>query len=89
MKNARHTDDPRPMDSECSCAACRSYSRAYLSHLIRSGEILGPMLLTEHNLTYYQDLMAGLREAISQKKLSEFVEKFHETRALGDIEPID
>lgn len=89
MKNARHTDDPRPMDSECSCAACRSYSRAYLSHLIRSGEILGPMLLTEHNLTYYQDLMAGLREAISQKKLSEFVEKFHETRSLGDIEPID
>lgn len=87
MKNARHIDDPRPMDSECGCSACRSYSRAYIAHLIRSGEILGPMLLTEHNLTYYQDLMAGLREAISQKKLSEFVEKFHESRALGDIEP--
>lgn len=89
MKNARHIDDPRPMDSECGCAGCRHYSRAYLSHLIRSGEILGPMLLTEHNLTYYQDLMAGLREAISQQKLSEFVEKFHETRALGDIETIN
>ena len=89
MKNARHIDDPRPMDSECGCAGCRHYSRAYLSHLIRSGEILGPMLLTEHNLTYYQDLMAGLREAISQQKLSEFVEKFHETRTLGDIEPIN
>jgi queuine tRNA-ribosyltransferase len=89
MKNARHTDDPRPMDSECNCSACQSYSRAYISHLIRSDEILGPMLLTEHNLTYYQDLMAGLRGAISQKKLSDFVEKFHETRALGDIEPID
>lgn len=88
MKNARHTDDPRPMDSECKCSACRSYSRAYISHLIRSGEILGPMLLTEHNLTYYQDLMAGLRNAIAQKKLTEFVEKFHETRALGDIDPV-
>jgi len=89
MKNARHTDDPRPMDSECNCSACQSYSRAYISHLIRSGEILGPMLLTEHNLTYYQDLMAGLRGAISKKKLSDFVEKIHETRALGDIETID
>ncbi|MCC3860105.1 tRNA guanosine(34) transglycosylase Tgt [Pseudemcibacter aquimaris] len=88
MKNARHTDDPRPIDAECKCSACRNYSRAYISHLIRSGEILGPMLLTEHNLTYYQDLMAGMREAISQKKLSEFVEKFHENRALGDIDAV-
>lgn len=88
MKNSRHIDDPRPMDSECKCPACRNYSRAYISHLIRSGEILGPMLMTEHNLTYYQDLMAGLRDAISQKSLGVFVEKFHETRAQGDIDEI-
>ncbi len=88
MKNARHTDDPRPIDEECTCSACQSYSRAYISHLIRAGEILGPMLLTEHNLTYYQDLMSGLREAIAAKKLSEFVTAFHEKRAMGDIDPI-
>ncbi|MBL4603334.1 MAG: tRNA guanosine(34) transglycosylase Tgt [Emcibacteraceae bacterium] len=88
MKNARHIDDPRPIDAECKCSACVNYSRAYIAHLIRSGEILGPMLMTEHNLTYYQDLMAGLRDAISQKQLVKFVEIFHKTRALGDIEPI-
>ena len=88
MKNNRHIDDPRPLDSECSCSACQNYSRAYIADLIRSGEILGLMLMTEHNLTYYQDLMAGLRDAISQKKLSKFVENFHEMRQQGDIEPL-
>mgnify|MGYP000327241223 FL=1 len=88
MKNSRHIDDPRPMDSDCKCSACQHYSRAYISHLIRSGEILGPMLMTEHNLTYYQDLMVDLRDAISHKSLGIFVEKFHETRAQGDIEEI-
>lgn len=88
MKNSRHTDDPRPIDAECGCAACRDYSRAYISHLIRAGEILGPMLLTEHNLTYYQDLMAGLREAISARKLDDFVSRFHAKRGLGDIDPV-
>ena len=88
MKNARHIDDPRPIDADCACSACQNYSRAYISHLIRSGEILGPMLMTEHNLTYYQDLMAGLRAAISQKTLSNFVEKFHQQRAKGDIDEI-
>ena len=88
MKNARHVDDPRPLDEDCSCSACHSYSRAYLSHLFRSGEILGLMLLTEHNLTYYQDLMAGLREAIAAQKLQIFVKNFHEKRAMGDIEPL-
>ncbi|PCJ34118.1 MAG: tRNA guanosine(34) transglycosylase Tgt, partial [Alphaproteobacteria bacterium] len=87
MKNARHTDDPRPLDENCSCPACQNYSRAYLSHLFRSDEILGLMLLTEHNLTYFQDLMAGLRVAISAKKLQNFVKEFHEVRALGDIDP--
>ena len=88
MKNSRHIDDPRPIDEDCHCPACTHYSRAYVSHLIRSGEILGPMLLTEHNLTYYQDLMAGLRDAISRKSLTEFTSDFHQRRAEGDIEQI-
>ncbi|HRW28781.1 MAG TPA: tRNA guanosine(34) transglycosylase Tgt [Emcibacteraceae bacterium] len=88
MKNSRHTDDPRPIDADCQCSACRHYSRAYISHLIRSGEILGPMLMTEHNLTYYQDLMAGLRDAITKKSLKKFVDEFHKTRELGDIEEL-
>ncbi|MGB1027662.1 MAG: tRNA guanosine(34) transglycosylase Tgt, partial [Rhodospirillaceae bacterium] len=66
LRNARHKDDPRPLDAECSCPACTSYSRAYLHHLIKAEEMLGPMLLTAHNLQYYQDLMAGLRSAIAE-----------------------
>lgn len=88
MKNARHTDDPRPLDQECECSACKNYSRAYISHLIRSGEILGPMLMTEHNLKYYQDLMADLRAAISNSTLLQYVKNFHEMRARGDIEAL-
>ncbi len=88
MKNSRHIDDPRPIDAHCGCSACKDYSRAYISHLIRSGEILGPMLLTEHNLTYYQDLMAGLRGAISAKSLDDFVDEFHKTRARGDVDAL-
>ena len=88
MKNARHVDDPRPIDDQCGCDACQNYSRAYMAHLIRSNEVLGAMLLTEHNLTYYQDLMSGLRDAISAGQLTEFVEKFHALRAEGDIEEI-
>lgn len=88
MKNSRHIDDPRPIDEECHCSACRSYSRAYVSHLIRAGEILGPMLLTEHNLTYYQDLMAGLRAAITAKTLKDFVSDFRDKYTMGDIDPI-
>ena len=64
IKNARHQDDPRPLDEACSCPACRNYSRAYLHHLFKAGEMLGPMLLTWHNIQYYQDLMAELRVAI-------------------------
>jgi len=88
MKNARHVDDPRPIDEACSCAACSHYSRAYISHLFRGGELLGPMLLTEHNLTYYQDLMSGLRRSIAGQKLQIFVKNFHEKRAVGDIEAL-
>ena len=88
MRNARHMDDPRPLDEHCTCPACRSYSRAYLHHVLRSQEIIASMLLTWHNLHYYQELMAGLRGAISEGKLAGFVAAFHAQRAEGDIEPI-
>ncbi len=88
MKNARHRDDPRPLDEACTCPACSSYSRAYLHHVVRSQEIIGSMLLTWHNLHYYQELMAGLRAAIADGTLDSFVAAFHELRAEGDIERI-
>ena len=65
LRNAKHADDPAPLDAGCSCPACRSYSRAYLRHLVKAEEILGMMLLTWHNLQFYQDLMTALREAIA------------------------
>ncbi|MDP3340046.1 tRNA guanosine(34) transglycosylase Tgt [Frigidibacter sp.] len=88
MRNARHMDDPRPLDEHCTCPACRSYSRAYLHHVLRSQEIIASMLLTWHNLHYYQELMAGLRGAISEGNLAGFVAAFHAQRAEGDIEPL-
>ncbi len=88
IKNARHQDDPRPIDEACPCPACRSYSRAYLHHVFRSQEIIASMLLTWHNLQYYQDLMAGIRAAIEAGGFAAFVEDFHATRAQGDIEPV-
>jgi queuine tRNA-ribosyltransferase len=88
IRNARHLDDPRPLDGECGCPACRNYSRAYLHHLFRAEEVLGLMLLTWHNLQYYQDVMRGLREAIAEKRTEAFAAEFHRRQALGDIEPI-
>jgi len=88
LRNARHKDDPRPLDSQCTCPTCRNYSRAYLNHVIKTGEIIGSMLLTWHNLHYYQMLMKGLREAISNQSLSKFIEDFHAMRKVGDIEEI-
>ena len=88
MRNARHKDDPRPLDEACACPACRNYSRAYLHHVIKADEIIGSMLLTWHNLRYYQDLMAGMREAIAAGTLAAFVADFHAGRAQGDIEPL-
>lgn len=74
MRNARHQDDKSPIDSACSCPACRNYSRGYIHHLFRAQEILGAMLLTWHNLTYYQDLMKGIRQAIKEDRLAEFAQ---------------
>ncbi|MCA0272762.1 MAG: tRNA guanosine(34) transglycosylase Tgt [Proteobacteria bacterium] len=88
IKNARHQDDPRPLDEACTCPACRNYSRAYLHHVMRAGEIIASMLLTWHNLHYYQELMQGLRDAIAANRLSAFVSDFHAVRAAGDIEPL-
>ena len=86
MKNARHKDDDRPIDATCGCPACSQYSRAYVHHLIKAGEILGAMLLTWHNLQFYQDLMAGLRAAIAAGDLSRFSDDFRNNYARGDIE---
>jgi queuine tRNA-ribosyltransferase len=88
IKNARHQDDPRPLDEGCTCPACRTYSRAYLHHVFKSGEIISSMLMTWHNLHYYQELMAGLRGAIAAGRLAAFVAEFHAMRAEGDIEPL-
>jgi queuine tRNA-ribosyltransferase len=72
LRNARHADDPAPLDPNCHCPACTGYSRAYLHHLVKAGEILAAMLLTTHNLTYYADLMTAMREAIVQGRLAGF-----------------
>ena len=85
MRNARHKDDPRPIDEKCLCPACKSYSRAYIRHLVMASEILGNMLLTWHNLTYYQELMAGMRGALEQGQFDDFVAAFDAEQALGDI----
>lgn len=70
MRNARHADDPGPIDPVCGCPACARHSRAYLHHLLKAEEMLGPMLLTWHNIHYYQDLMRGLRIAISEGRFA-------------------
>ncbi len=88
IKNARHQNDPRPLDEGCGCPACSRYSRAYLHHVFRSGEIISSMLLTWHNLHYYQDLMAAMREAIAEGRFASFEAGFHAARAAGDIEPV-
>jgi len=88
LRNARHAGDPRPLDEACACPACRGYSRAYLHHVVRSGEMIAGMLLTWHNLHYYQELMAGLRAAIAAERFGAFEGEFHGLRAEGDIEPV-
>jgi queuine tRNA-ribosyltransferase len=76
LRNACHAEDPRPLDESLECPASRDYSRAYLHHLVRTGEILGAMLLTWHNLAYYQALMAGMRRAIAAGTFAEFARAF-------------
>ena len=88
IKNARHQDDPRPLDEACSCPACSNYSRAYLHHVFRSQEIISSMLLTWHNLHYFQEIMQQMRAAIAVDDFAGFERQFHAERALGDIEPV-
>lgn len=88
IKNARHMDDPRPLDEACTCPACRSYSRAYLHHVFKAQEMISGMLLTWHNLHYYQELMAGMREAIGAGRFAAWEADFHAQRAEGDIAPL-
>ncbi|MEO0819308.1 MAG: tRNA guanosine(34) transglycosylase Tgt [Pseudomonadota bacterium] len=85
LRNARHRDDPRPLDPDCTCPCCTGYSRAYLHHAHRSGEIIASMLLTWHNLHFYQEMMAGLRRAIAEGRLAEHAEAFRRQRASGDL----
>ncbi|HMF67742.1 MAG TPA: tRNA guanosine(34) transglycosylase Tgt [Phyllobacterium sp.] len=85
LRNARHADDPRPLDEESSCPAARDYSRAYLHHLVKSGEALGGMLLTWNNLFYYQQLMQGIRGAIAASNFKGFAEETQAAWGRGDI----
>jgi len=87
IKNARHQNDPRPLDPSCQCPACKNYSRAYLHHVFKSQEIISSMLLTWHNLHYYQDLMERMRNAILNNSFAEFELEFHKNLGLGDLEP--
>lgn len=88
IKNARHADDPRPLDENCSCPACSKYSRAYLHHVFRSNEMISGMLLTWHNLHYFQEIMQGMRDAIAAGTFEAWQKAFHDQRARGDIDPL-
>lgn len=86
IRNAKYRDDLRPLDEKCSCYACKNHSRAYLHHLVKSNEILGSMLMSEHNIHYYQDLMRDIREAIANKKFDQFVKDFVSCQQVEDSE---
>lgn len=88
IKNARHADDPRPLDEACTCPACSNYSRAYLHHVFRSQEIISSMLLTWHNLHYFQEIMQGMRDAIAEDRFEAWEADFHAGRSEGDIPPL-
>jgi queuine tRNA-ribosyltransferase len=88
IRNARHAEDMRPLDDQSNCPASRDYSRAYLHHLVRSNEALGGMLLSWHNLAYYQELMQGIRKAIAAERFADFMAETQETWARGDLESV-
>jgi queuine tRNA-ribosyltransferase len=88
LKNARHADDPRPLDEESNCPAARDYSRAYLHHLVKSGESLGAMLLTWNILSYYQRLMQDIRDAIEAQRFTDRAAGITEGWARGDLPPL-
>ena len=88
LKNARHAEDSRPLDEACGCPACSRYSRAYLHHLFKAEEVLSLMLLSWHNIHYYQDLMADMRLAIEAGSFADYEANFQAMQAMGDIEPL-
>jgi len=85
LKNARHAEDPRPLDAESRCAAARDYSRAYLHHLVKANEMLGAIILSTINLAYYQELMAGARAAIAAGRFPDFAASIRQDWARGDL----
>jgi queuine tRNA-ribosyltransferase len=87
LRNARHRDDPAPLDAACGCPTCKGYGRAYLHHLVMAKEILGAMLLTWHNLHYYQELMAGMRQAIAAQAFDAFAATFAAEQTAGEGGP--
>ncbi|HIK80344.1 MAG TPA: tRNA guanosine(34) transglycosylase Tgt, partial [Porticoccaceae bacterium] len=84
IRNARHRHDTGPLDKDCDCYTCANFSRGYLHHLEKCGEMLSAQLNTIHNLRYYQTLMAGLRDAIAEGELDAFADKFYRKQAIGD-----
>jgi queuine tRNA-ribosyltransferase len=87
LRNARHADDTSPLDPSCGCPACRSYTRAYLHHVVKAGEIIASMLLTWHNLHFFQDLMRALREAAAHRMTAEFAAQFLKRYRGGETDP--
>ena len=85
LRNARHAADPRPLDEQSRCAAARDYSRAYLHHLVKANEMLGAMLLSTINLSYYQELMAGIREAVTARRFENFRREINDGWGRGDL----
>ncbi len=88
IRNARHREDPRPLEEGCDCPLCTNYSRAYIHHLQKCKEVLAVMLLTWHNIRYYERLMQGLRDAIENDRLDDFVQEFYFNQSKGDIAPL-
>ena len=84
IRNARHRHDTGPLDPNCDCYTCQNFSRAYLYHLDKCKEILGAQLNTIHNLRYYQNHMAAIREAIEQGRLDAFADEYYEQQAEGE-----
>ncbi len=88
IRNARHAEDMRPLDEQSNCPATRDYSRAYVHHLVRSNEALGGMLLSWNNLSYYQELMQGIRKAIAEGRFADFMAETEAEWARGDLDPV-
>ena len=88
LRNSRHAGDKRPVDDDCKCPACIKFSRGYLHHLFKCDEILGSMLLTWHNLQYYQNLMLQIRKSIKGKFFENFLENFILNQDKGDVPEI-